>query len=270
MSYFIELVKDRLGLHFEDRECNTLAHYIVQDFSLNTIDSSQAIIIIEQVTRRLLADEPYQYILGYTNFYGYKFAVNANVLIPRPETEELIRIMCDMLLNDQPSTILDIGTGSGVIPITLQKSGIKSEIHGLDVSFEALAVARENAAFHSSHILWHHQNFLDESLWDTLPFFDCIVSNPPYIGLDEAPTMGRNVRHYEPHIALFVEGDPLLFYRAIGYFITKQNVRGVHFFGEINPLYAHQINQLFEMLDFSRTTIFDDMQGKARIVHSVF
>src|SRR5690606_14099445 len=163
---------------------------------------------------QLKEHRPIQYILGETEFYGLKFFVNENVLIPRPETEELIEWILHDLENKNPH-IIDIGTGSGCIPITLKTQLPSAEIYALDFSEKALDTAKNNAEFHQTEIHFSQNDFLKMD-FDSLPNFDIIVSNPPYIAESERTYMHKNVLEFEPASALFVpDDDALIFYKRI-------------------------------------------------------
>ena len=161
--------------------------------------------LIQKTLQELLLHKPVQYVLGEAWFYRMKLKVNEHVLIPRPETEELV----EQLIKDRKSkltdpAILDIGTGSGCIPIAIKKNLPASKLTAIDVSKDALALAKENAALHNAHIIFKELDFLDESTWNSLPAFDIIISNPPYIPINEKEKLSKNVTDFEPHLALFV------------------------------------------------------------------
>lgn len=192
----------------------------------------------------LKAHRPIQYVIGESEFYGLKFFVNENVLIPRPETEELI----EWILQDHPNfegKILDVGTGSGCIPITLKTKFNEAEIHALDYSADALKMAEINAGYHQTDIQFHRIDFLNFEA-NSLPKFDLIVSNPPYIADFEMNSMDKNVLAYEPHSALFVpDHDPLVFYRKIAEFAhTNLNTNG-EVYVEINQELGKETSEMF-------------------------
>lgn len=199
---------------------------------------------LNEVLLHLKAGAPIQYILGETEFYGLPFTVNQHVLIPRPETEELV----SWVLEDYksiPPKILDIGTGSGCIPITLAKKQPQAQVFAVDVSEEALKVARENAEKNQVKVHFSKVDILDPIYKETE--FDCIISNPPYVRLSEKEMMRKNVLDHEPGLALFVEDDdPLLFYRKILEF-AKQHLRkdGVVYF-EVNEFLKADLQVLFK------------------------
>lgn len=185
----------------------------------------------EDIERRLNLGEPIDYILGYTYFYGLKIEVSKDTLIPRPETEELV----ELILNEnQPRSglkILDIGTGSGCIALALKSKLVDAEITALDVSYPALEIAQKNFSQLDLDIDFIPLDILNEKLWSQLANYDIIVSNPPYIPQEEKHDMTASVLDYEPHLALFVENDPLVFYKQILKFASSHlNSEGLVYF----------------------------------------
>lgn len=219
-----------------------------------------------EIVNRLLLHEPIQYILGETEFYGLKFYTSPGVLIPRSETEELV----DWIVSQEKTgcnKLLDIGTGSGCIPIAIDKNTGIAWIDGWDISEDALQIARSNALRNDSKVFFSNHDILDQSgLADDVKW-DVIVSNPPYVLLEEASQMERNVLDFEPHLALFVpDADPLLFYRAIAKFANVHlQVHGSLYF-EINEKMGEQTVQLLQEFGFDDILIRRDLQGKERMV----
>ena len=173
---------------------------------------------IDTITERLKRNEPVQYVLGEAWFAGMKFKVNKNVLIPRPETEELVDwIVKEAVINNQRAvSILDVGTGSGCIPITIKRKLPEANVSAIDVCSEALFTATENAMELNAEVNFVLLDFLDEEKWTELGQYDIIVSNPPYIRQSELSTMHEKVKEFEPHLALFVpDNDALLFYKKL-------------------------------------------------------
>lgn len=225
---------------------------------------------INTILKRLTEGEPLQYILGRAWFMGLPLRVSDKVLIPRPETEELV----DMIINDHqhislaPLTIIDIGTGSGCIPITLKKRLKQAHLHALDVSKEALDIAKQNAMDHHVSINFILADILE---WDLIfqndMKFDIIVSNPPYIPPSEQEAMHSNVLQYEPHLALFVEEKaPLLFYETIASFaLIHLKERGTLYF-EINRNYGNEVVDLLQKKGFQQVLLLQDMHGADRMI----
>ncbi|WP_233509374.1 peptide chain release factor N(5)-glutamine methyltransferase [Pedobacter chinensis] len=233
-------------------------------------DSSTDFIHLQKmlsILNDLLIGKPIQHILGEAHFYGSVFKVNENVLIPRPETEELVDWIISTCNSKSPSErldILDIGTGSGCIPISLKKYLPSSEVYTLDVSGAAIAVARENAANTGISINFIEADILNFSAKEK---FDIIVSNPPYIRDLEKQQMHDNVLMYEPHLALFVSNEnPLIFYKAIADF-AKTNLKsdGLLYL-EINEYLGYEMVQMLKEKGFLNIELRQDMQGKDRMI----
>ncbi len=225
-----------------------------------------------RVIRKLKQHVPLQYIFGHTQFYGLDLQVNEDVLIPRPETEELVEwIISDVTLSvveGQPLNILDIGTGSGCIAISLKKNIPNAEVFALDISEKALAVAKENAKQNETKIDFIKGNILEHSQIDKLTNsqIDIIVSNPPYITEEEKENMHKNVLEHEPHTALFVpDNDALLFYRGILDFAKEKLVAGGKIYFELNARYADAIKELAESKGFVNCEVKKDLSGKQRM-----
>ncbi len=222
---------------------------------------------LDTVTQRLLQNEPLQYVLQESWFCGYKFYVDENVLIPRPETEELVEWIianCKFPLGDL--TITDIGTGSGCIAISLKRKLRKADVMGIDVSPGAINVAQRNATTLGVEVNFKQADFLDPTTWASLPVSDIIVSNPPYIPEKDKATMHPNVLDHEPHTALFVaDNDALVFYKALAAF-GKSNLReDGSIFMEIHENLGQQCLDLF-LKEGYQTELKKDMQGKDRMV----
>jgi release factor glutamine methyltransferase len=224
----------------------------------------------EKVKFRLLEGEPVQYVLGQADFYGFKFQVNPHVLIPRQETEELVYWIHHTVKKEfqgQKLQLLDIGTGTGCIPITLGKLNPQLSVSALDVSKEALEVAKENALRLEVPVIFYQLDILLETAWEQLPVFDLIVSNPPYIPIKEQELMDQHVLEYEPSLALFVENeDPLLFYKKITAFALTHLKKGGYLFFETNAFNAGEVLDFMEKKGFTSVQIEKDLNGKDRMV----
>lgn len=222
--------------------------------------------IFENALRQLEKEVPIQYIIGETEFFGLTFKVNQSVLIPRPETEELVDwIIKDYVHIKQPLTILDIGTGSGCIAISLAKHLTKAIVTGLDISPTALKVASENANMNEVPVSFLEQDILTLKNLETT--YDVIVSNPPYVTVSEKQNMQSNVLLYEPHNALFVSDDtPLLFYKSIAEIALKNLNRNGNLYFEINESYGSEIVDLLKKLRFKNVELKKDLFGKERMI----
>ena len=225
---------------------------------------------IHAITDRLKKMEPLQYIFGETEFYSLPIKVNPSVLIPRPETEELV----DMIIKSstpphRKQNILDIGTGSGCIPITLAKHIPDAAVTAIDISEAALQTAKENAVLNNVDICFIHADILNTSeAAELIPGnFDIIASNPPYVTDKEKDAMCENVVAYEPHCALFVpDDDPLLFYTAIADFALSKLAPGGLIYFEINANYGSEICKMLQEKGFTQTELIQDLSGKNRFI----
>lgn len=227
---------------------------------------------LQNISLELLANKPVQYILNEVWFAGIKLYVDERVLIPRPETEELV----DWIANDIKKlageaqsgiALLDVGTGSGCIPIALKKQLPAIAVSALDVSTEALEVAKKNAGGQQTDISFFEGDFLDSITWHQLQNFDIIVSNPPYIKQQEAVDMAKNVLDYEPAIALFVtDEDALVFYKAIALFAQQHLYESGSVYVEINEALGEQVMKIFTTQDFAKIEMRKDLQGKDRMI----
>ena len=231
------------------------------------------LIRLKEIADRLLLHEPVQYILGEADFYGYKFKVDKNVLVPRQETEELVYWIKNTVkesFGKDVIQLLDIGTGSGCIPISLKKIIGELDVHALDVSQGALDIAKENATRNKTAITFYQQDILDQKGWERFPHFDIIVSNPPYIPYRESDLMPENVKRFEPHLALFVENDdPIVFYRMIAKFAIEKLKEGGVLFFEINEFNAPEVLSMLQNNGFTDVVLRQDLGGKDRMIRAV-
>lgn len=226
---------------------------------------------LEKYISELLDHKPVQYVLKEAWFAGLKFIVNENVLIPRPETEELAGwiISTARSLPGTSISILDIGTGSGCLAVAIKKKLPGSAVFACDISTAALEVAKQNADLHSAEVVFIEADILDRKQWNDFPYFDFIISNPPYIPISQKQQMNENVVLHEPHPALFVtDEDPLVFYRAIATFSKEKLLPGGYVFVEIHEdLYAATA-EIFTAAGFGDVEINKDMQGKNRMIRA--
>jgi len=222
---------------------------------------------INQIVDRLKNYEPIQYILGETEFYGLRFKVNPAVLIPRPETEELV----EWVLNDYPEgrhTMLDIGTGSGCIPIAVAKNRPEFLVEGWDISEDALKIARENAEKIDVKVNFSRVDILKKRDSPSIEMYDLIISNPPYVIRSEQLSMLRNVTDFEPHLALFVPyNDPLIFYRVIADLATNHLNPGGRLYFEINEKKGDDLVNLLNDKHFTNIMIRKDISGRDRMIN---
>ena len=253
----------RFGMSFTDVLCGKIS-------DLSADDQTE----LKKIMLRLEKGEPVQYVIGTADFCGRQFHVAPGVLIPRPETAELCRwitshgdrhsVRSNLTECLSPCEVIDIGTGSGCIAITLALEIPKAKVTAWDISDEALHIAKENAKALEANVVFEKKDILNISLTSK---FDIIVSNPPYICDKEKDAMEKNVLEHEPHLALFVPNDdPLLFYRAIAkYAIDALKPDGMLFF-ELNPIYAENTESLLLDLGFKHTELKKDQYGKLRFL----
>jgi len=232
--------------------------------------SESELLLFHQALKRLSKNEPVQHITGKVEFYSLPFKVNKHALIPRPETEELVDLVIKECIGSE--TILDIGTGTGCIPISLKKQLKNTIVYGVDVSADALAIATDNAALNSTEVTFVKEDVLQMSSIENSikKEFDVIISNPPYITNSEKRLMNENVLTFEPHIALFIDDDdPLLFYDKIGHLAYDNLSSGGKLYFEINEHYGNQTMKLLKSIGFSDIRILKDLQNKDRIVSAI-
>jgi release factor glutamine methyltransferase len=221
---------------------------------------------LRPIQQRLLRGEPLQYVLGQADFYGYKFKVDPAVLIPRQETEELVYMILEQQGN-KPLRLLDVGTGSGCIPITLKLKRPAWQVEAVDVSPEALQIAADNAQRLGADVRLQQLDILDTANWPTLPPYDIIVSNPPYIPPSETKHVPPHVLEHEPHLALFTETeDALVFYRAIAAFARQQLRPGGWLYFELNEFNGEQVLEVVESQGFNQVGLERDLNGKSRML----
>lgn len=279
----------RLAGVYDQREARAVARMLVEEkFSLSFADiicgGVEALPDadkqwIEAAVKRLEQGEPIQYVLGWAWFGGLKFNVRSGVLIPRPETEWLVDNICahPAPSNDRPLRILDIGTGSGCIALSIKQRLPETYVEAWDISTEALSIAADNARSLGLDVVWRQQDALNitpnvlstvpnyNSAVPDSPLWDVIVSNPPYICERERTDMARNVLEHEPSTALFVpDTDPLLFYRAITHYAVGSLNEGGRLLFECNTLYAGDTARMMADEGMTATQVYDDCFGKPR------
>lgn len=274
-SAYENLISTLLSHHSEG-EAHSIARIVFED-AFNVYNFKKEIELTDsQLTQyqsietRLANNEPVQYILGEADFYGLKFNVNPSVLIPRSETEELVAWVKETVQeNPQLQTVLDIGTGSGCIPITLKKELPQLSVSALDVSDEALETAIGNAKKNEVEVGFLCTDILEEKNWEVLQKFDIIISNPPYIPVREKALMPQQVLDNEPHLALFTtDEDPLIFYRKIAKFAHSHLRKNGYLFFECNEFNAEEVEEWIFGIGFIPVEIKKDMQGKDRMIRA--
>jgi len=270
---------NQLSTIYEDREAQNVARILFEDaFGITNFDRTEELSKRKQkrlrfYTKRLLRHEPVQYVVGQADFFGLKFYVDKRVLIPRPETEEVTQWVIDTLKSDYTEImpkVLDIGTGSGCIPITLMKKVPNIEAWGIDISRPAIKAAATNAFHNEVPVHLQQLNILARRKWDRQPNFHLIVSNPPYIPVDEKKLMPERVKKFEPTDALFVKNDnPIFFYDVISDFAKEKLYKGGHLFFETNEFNAEKVVAMLENKGFESVELRKDMSGKDRMVRAV-
>ncbi|TPG42277.1 peptide chain release factor N(5)-glutamine methyltransferase [Flavobacterium pectinovorum] len=276
-QYRTQFIKE-LSAFYDAYEAESFFYLILEDkHQLRQIDlalnheltfSESDFVIWDSLLAQLKKEVPIQYLLGKTNFYGLDFEVNENVLIPRPETEELV----EWIINENAASnkskkikILDIGTGSGCIAISLAKNLPNAEVYGFDVSKKAIETAKRNAINNKVDVTFLFQDVL--ALEELRCNFDIIVSNPPYVRNLEKVEIKKNVLDYEPHLALFVDdNDALIFYRKIAELAKKNFIENGQLYFEINQYLGQETRDLLENMDFKNIELRKDIYDNDRMI----
>ena len=275
MHPIVNEIRDALRENYPDTEALALAKMLlVEVFGFSTLElyggkdkeiSGKHRDVLDEMIRRLKKNEPIQYIIGIETFGGLTFEVNQNVLIPRPETRELVEWIAEDCQLEDPCKILDIGTGSGCIAISLAKLLEQVEVEAWDVSEGALQVARRNAERNQVDVLFRKMDVLGDVPEGML--YDVIVSNPPYIAEKEKSQMEHNVLDWEPSIALFVpDEDPLLFYRRIAQLGGSMLKKGGSLYYEINQAYGQETMEMLASMGYQSIELRKDAWGNDRMV----
>lgn len=294
MSEAENWIRQQLIPMYDEREASSIASMVLEHVTgltrVDRLTKKDEPLVVQQlhhlteIAQRLRQHEPIQYALGECFFHGLKLYVNNHVLIPRPETEELV----EWVINDVKASgknvfqrkegeadettqlkILDVGTGSGCIALALKKAMPKAEVWGCDVSDEALNVARRNGAQLDIRVDFQGINFLDQAQQISLPTVDIIVSNPPYVPEKDKATIRPNVIAYEPHTALFVpDDDALIFYKALALFGHKRLYDSGCIYVEISENAGKETARVFKKAGYRHVEIKQDMQGKDRMIRA--
>ena len=278
MHPLVRQIREALHGSYTDAEALSLAKMLlVEVFGFSTLElyggkdrgfSEKEQEVLSDIVCRLQNHEPIQYIIGRETFMGLVFEVNENVLIPRPETQELVNWILEDRRADEGCKILDIGTGSGCIPISLAHFMRGAELEAWDISDGALDVARRNASQNEVKVLFRKQNVLEAV--PSSSCYDVIVSNPPYVTEQEKVDMEANVLDWEPSIALFVpDTDPLLFYRKIAELGLEMLVAGGALYFEINRAYGEMMKTMLEDMGYNNVELRKDMFGNDRMIKAI-
>ena len=286
MKQQVNYIISELRGFFPEEELRELAYWIIEETTgmtrtqiLTADKGTKNIPNIEIILQKLRTHEPIQYIFGHTEWMGLDLRVTPATLIPRPETAELVEWILQVGDRDNPLQVLDIGTGSGCIAIALKKAAPKWQVMGIDISEEALAVAKENATRNKVEVNWLQADILSPIANSSLPIADIIVSNPPYICNSEKKDMDARVLDYEPHLALFVpDTDPLLFYRQIARLALLPSIgtadsgrrnlpaKPIYMFFEINEAYGSDVCEMLRQIGYTNVQLKNDIYGKPRMV----
>lgn len=266
-----------LNTVYQDNELDSI-FFILAEFVFKLTKSQIHLVFDEEFTdeninkfnnciAELKQSKPVQYIIGETSFYDLGFIVDENVLIPRQETEELVHLIIkDNLKSKKELKILDIGTGSGCIAISISANIPNAQVLACDISEKALAVAKSNALRNNCNVTFFSLDISDSHSYNNLMQFDIIVSNPPYVISEQKSAMNKNVLAYEPHIALFAPDDsPLFFYEKILQFAEKNLATKGYVYFEINEIYQSDIRELFLKFNYKNIEVLKDLNDKFRM-----
>jgi release factor glutamine methyltransferase len=268
-------VANQLILIYGANEAQSITDYLLEGMLAITADdrlakkqlelSDDDRTTLEEAVKRLKNEEPVQHVVGYGWFYGRKFYVNKDVLIPRPETEELVHWIVNSHKSGSALNLLDIGTGSGCIPVTISQEAPSLQCEGWDISESALEIARENAIKLEANVHFKQVNIHEATIEGEA--FDVIVSNPPYVRDSEKTLMSKNVLDYDPALALFVgDDDPLIFYRRIAGLARTGLKNGGWLYFEINQAFGKEMKDLLDSLSYSNIELRQDINGKDRMI----
>lgn len=276
----LKTLKDSLQQSYDLREAENISIVLIEyffemsktqilmDAPFSELDK-ELVDNLNECVKRLLEHEPIQQILGETEFYDLPFYVNEHTLIPRPETEELVHWILEDNKENSEFRLIDIGTGSGCIPISIKKNKPKADIIGLELSHDTLDVAKDNADLNEVDVYWIQDNILNYSYKADRPY-DIIVSNPPYITDTEKQLMQKNVLDFEPHLALFVDDkEPLIFYDHIADYAIKHLKTNGSLYFEINEAFGKETIHLLEEKGFYEIELKKDLNDKDRMVKAI-
>lgn len=275
-SNIIVYIREQLKTNYEVREATAIAREVAQHYfgismvqayagTARTLDDKEKN-LLKQILQRLRHNEPVQYVTGQAQFLGRSFQVAPGVLIPRPETEELVNLVIQNHASVPAPTIVDAGTGSGCIAISLQLAFPKASVWGIDISAEAIRQAQHNAAKFLAPVHWLKADILEPKTLPTFPI-DILISNPPYVRESERQEMDAHVKDFEPEEALFVpDDDPLKFYRSLAFWAMRSLKDHGTIYAEINASLAHDTSNLFNKEGFHSVELLRDQFGKERMI----
>jgi release factor glutamine methyltransferase len=256
-----------LSPKFGESEAKSMLRILEEDYTINgklVLRDGVPMKIIDGCCEKLLNDYPIQYLVGKAYFYNGFFKVNKHVLIPRSDTEVLVYEALRLIRSLGLNSIIDIGTGSGCIPIAIQKEQKSLKAYGVDISREALEISKQNNGAHETAVEFINIDFLDIAKWGELPAVDLVISNPPYINRNESKKMSNSTLKHEPSLALFPKGeDELIFYKYLVDYFIESNSKAL--LCELNEFKAEDIHKIFNSY-FNEVTIISDLQGKNRVL----
>lgn len=276
----IKYYSDQLTKIYDELESKSIIYQLVRHFfkyeRIHLVKSQEIrlseseLLTVHFAVKDLLLNKPLQYVIGETEFLDLRIKVNEHVLIPRPETEELVQLICEReIAKNGVLRILDVGCGSGCIGIALKKNLGASDVYGLDISENALKLAKENSKLNDADLNFILCDILDEDKWVDLGTFEMVVSNPPYIRESEKELMRKNVLEFEPLHALFVKDqDPLLFYRKIAQFCENHLAKNGTLYFEINEAFGRELKEMLATMSFNSIEIYKDINGKDRFARA--
>jgi len=274
----IKYYADQLTKIYDEFESKSIMYQLIRHyFKYERIDfiksqeirlSESELLTIHFAVIDLLLNKPLQYVIGEAEFLDLRIKVNEHVLIPRPETEELVQLICKReAAKNRAVRILDVGCGSGCIGIALKKNLESADVYGLDISENALKLAKENSELNDAELQLINADILNETKWNDLGTYEMVVSNPPYLRESEKELMRKNVLEFEPSTALFVpDADPLLFYRKIAHFCEKHLVKNGILYFEINEAFGNETKEMLALMNFKSIELNKDINGKDRFI----
>jgi len=282
MQRFLTYIDSRLGTIYSKNELKSISRLLLRQLAgmssvqiysdKDTKFPDDILTILETSVNRLLNREPIQYVLGEAEFFELNFKVKPGVLIPRPETEELVElILKDFKNKNKNIRLLDIGTGSGCIAVSLAKNLPDAMVSAWDISDDALKIARENAELNRVTVNFQLLDILSTEVFEKeTDQWDVIVSNPPYVCQSEKAVMEAHVLNHEPHLALFVnDNDPLIFYRVISQYAVNKLKKGGRLYFEINSQLGKKTLDLVRQQPFEKVDLFQDLSGRDRIIRAI-